>query len=525
MGALSVIFEPPPGAVLGPLVAAPGSETFVVPILGEVPAVATWKSPNTVRVISLLPSPDAVMGRLSLSPDGQVAAAELTGGLVSEERLAVIDLAAGGVGYFPAGPEGISHWPWVIGDDGRTAIAVERTLRVLDRSGQEIGRVDASGLPVIRSVLSPEGLGSFLTLHEDGSLRSWNDAATQIGSSPGIGSVRDISTADAGRVVVVGFSGVVATVDLKQGGEIESEPRYAAGSVNDVAVSRTGTQVAASDSNGVVRIIDTRSGIIDALLDHDGRNVDSVAWSLSDEVATGVSERLGPNAFDDTLTVWNSLTSTPTVKFGGDGEDVAGCMQFRNIVRYSPDGTLLVSSSHDFTVTVRPSANPEEKWILPPHRSTILGVAFSLDGSRLVVTSDDSIVRVWDVAARTLASEFLAPPGGYRAIAVSRNGATFAAIDVTGGLSIVDADDGRVVEMLEMPVAWESSVAISPDGQTIAAGGREHDVVLWHPDEDRSERLIGHSAAPRSVAFDPTGAVVFSGAEDGTVRAWRVPES
>ena len=70
-----------------------------------------------------------------------------------------------------------------------------------------------------------------------------------------------------------------------------------------------------------------------------------------------------------------------------------------------------------------------------------------------------------------------------------------------------------------------SSVAFSPDGQTIASiGDWEDDTIrLWDVDTGREMlTLIGHTDDVNSVSFSPDGNTLASGSADGTVLLWEL---
>jgi WD40 repeat protein len=70
-----------------------------------------------------------------------------------------------------------------------------------------------------------------------------------------------------------------------------------------------------------------------------------------------------------------------------------------NSVAFSPDGSKIISASHDKTIRVWDASTGVE--MLPPlrgHDSSISSVAFSPDGSQIISVSWDSTIRVWDAS-------------------------------------------------------------------------------------------------------------------------------
>ncbi|MEO1400117.1 MAG: WD40 repeat domain-containing protein, partial [Cyanobacteria bacterium J06635_1] len=79
---------------------------------------------------------------------------------------------------------------------------------------------------------------------------------------------------------------------------------------------------------------------------------------------------------------------------------------------------------------------------------------------------------------------------------------------------------GEELQTLKGHSAVVSSVAFSPDGETIATGSRDNTVKLWNEAGEELQTLKGHSTVVSSVAFSPDGETIATGSWDNTVKLW-----
>jgi WD40 repeat protein len=169
-------------------------------------------------------------------------------------------------------------------------------------------------------------------------------------------------------------------------------------------------------------------------------------------------------------------------------------------------GSRLVTSSYDLTVGIWDLADGAAP-ILLPHPGPVRIAAISEDGRALVSNADDDHVRIWDVSARKERASF-AHGAGFGGLAIARDGRVGAWSVNDGPAHVLDIEAGtdRVVE----PGFATSAFALSRDGASLAVAGSDGTLIVLGL-RDKSRRVLGH------VPKDPITSMAFS--SDGTMIA------
>ena len=282
--------------------------------------------------------------------------------------------------------------------------------------------------------------------------------------------------------------------------------------VNTACISLDGTIIAAVFVDGTLCIYETTTG--EAILPP--FKVDEIPRSVifsrdGKLVATG----------GHGLRLWNVVTGEEVESFDIDVYSLA----------LSPDGTCIAAGcagryidgdvrddNYNIRVINLEEMSYSHAHILPSGGEGIKllnvnSVAYSPDGTQIASSSDDSIVRVWDLSTGSERT-FSANSSSIRCVAFSPDG-TQIAVD-TG---LFNLSTGSFT-----PHAFRdkvNSIAFSPDGRFLTLGFGAA-CQIWDASTHQTLQLIGHTDDVRSLAFFPDGKHIMSASMDGTIRVWDV---
>lgn len=303
-----------------------------------------------------------------------------------------------------------------------------------------------------------------------------------------------------------------------------------------IAVSKNGEVVAVGDHDGGVHAWRAATG--EELLR--ARN----SAGPTEVVLTPDGSAAGAMGDDGVCRAWELRTKAAT--------PVASTGEF-GMVRFSASGRWMACGSRSgVTLLDRTSGrvrdvgkvsgaavefSPDERWLvysdgkhvelepldgglrvtLRGHTSSITHLAVTADSAWVVSLANDGTTRVWRMPPlpRIAAlGESLWP------LAISSDGTWLAAAGMMETLSRIDAATGAhraLGRIAHQPM----SIAISPDGATIATGA-EDEIRLWDA-SGASSRVLGRTVGQAvGLAFAPGGDALMSVSADGSVTRWEL---
>jgi len=242
--------------------------------------------------------------------------------------------------------------------------------------------------------------------------------------------------------------------------------------------------------------------------------VNRMAYSSDGKTLATVSE-------DKAVRLWDATTGGARAMLQGHSTPV-------DSVAFSPDGKMLASGAGDW----RHSTVPGELKLwdaksrvliadLKGHAGPIFSLAFTPDGKTLASGSADGVVKLWDMTKHSERATLSSGNGAWvRGLAITSDGKILASSHFLT-VTLWNLESRQAIGELKGHTEEICALAVSPDGKTMATGGRDQTVKLWDL-QSTQERLTitGNQGWVNDLAFSPDGKTLAIGVMDGSVRLW-----
>lgn len=282
--------------------------------------------------------------------------------------------------------------------------------------------------------------------------------------------------APGSRALFARRGGALLTIDLKTGVQ-HSSGAIADSDVTCFAVSPDGKNAAIGMANGGIRVraVEGEQELL-RIPAHETGPVLSLAFSPD---GTMFASGAGGWGGREPIQLWDAVT----------GESLATLAKpesWTSSLAFSPDGRLLASghSKPGAGIRVWDVRNKRQLFFVDYEGLDVRHVAFSPDGSRLAVASQDPVIRLYE------------------------------------------SESGREVRALSGHTAAVNYVTFSGDGKRLISAAADQSVRLWNEDGGNVARWRGHLNSVNQAAFLPESNQLLSlCVADSTLKLWDVGQN
>ncbi|MGB0560860.1 MAG: beta-propeller domain-containing protein [Spirulinaceae cyanobacterium] len=272
--------------------------------------------------------------------------------------------------------------------------------------------------------------------------------------------------------------------------------------VQTVAIAADNRTLVTGSKDSTIKTWDLFSGQeLRTIRGHDA-SVLSIALSAD-------SKKIISSSTDNTIKIWNLETGEQLQVIKGDRHHKI------YVVALSADDKTLISASAEQTAQPQFETDLEGLLSYLPSKSgsPLLGVVSFFRRSREI--------KLWDVRSGKVQGSLLGYSKGVTDLAVTPKGDQVVSGSRDHTVKVWDLQTKRTLNTLWGHTDEIRSVAISPDGKAIVSGSRDKTIKIWDLRTGHVLRTLrGHSQSVTTVAISPDGKTIVSGSRDATVKIW-----
>jgi len=238
-------------------------------------------------------------------------------------------------------------------------------------------------------------------------------------------------------------------------------------------------------------------------------------WDGGDCLGCVLNERMGDGICDhefDKINCGHDAGDCPTMVIPSIGRPKS--------IAYSPNGLSLACGFTNLPLLLYAFPKTDTNTQLNDTLS-VKSIAYSPNNQRLFLAVENSI-QVWDLTHQP--PKHLNTIRGHLkmvvSLAISPNGETLATASFDNSVKLWNVSSDALLHSLQGHQWNVFCVAFDPNGQTLASGSYDKTIKIWNVDGSFLLDLLGHLDGILSVAFSPNKSILASASFDKTIKIW-----
>jgi WD40 repeat protein len=335
-------------------------------------------------------------------------------------------------------------------------------------------------------------------------LKSWQSSAS---------IYRIALSADDRTLACSGENGNLLLWDVRTG-RLFKELIGHIGHVVGVAFQPQGTLLASSSFDSVIKLWDLMTGeCIHTLTGHS-----QIVWSVA---FNALGTQLISTSFDTLIKLWD-------VETGDCVQTIQAHSRAAIEGLFSPDRKFIVSSSQDLTVRIWVAVQSND-WqctnVLQGHQNSVWSIAFNSNGTMLVSSDHDGVLKFWDVESWQCIKTLCSIPKACRTMAFHPAADLLVSGSEDSQIRLWNLDTAECVNTISAHKAAIWNVKFNPQNNILASCGMDGDVKLWNVVNnsilDGNSRLLQKTTTfIVAIAFHPHVNILASGSGDNNIYLW-----
>ena len=199
----------------------------------------------------------------------------------------------------------------------------------------------------------------------------------------------------------------------------------------------------------------------------------------------------------------------------------AGHSDYISSASWSPDGSMILTSSFDKTLIIWDAESGAPLHTLKGHQSLVLTACWSSDGKLVASGSADQTAIIWDVSSGDSVAVLVGHTDAVKALKFSPDGKRLLTGSEDYTAAIWDVAKGRLLNRLTGHRSWVISVEWSPDGKKVLTAAQDCTAAIWNSRNGKQDAVLkGHNGLMTSATFSPDGEKVLTASWDHTACIW-----